>query len=71
MAKLPKRIETFLDENFPADEDLAAYVICIAKRDKTIVVAQGYNNGEVRDKVAKALAQHMATWEGSRDPGQS
>lgn len=60
---LPKRVTEFLSENFPADESLAGYVICIAKRDKTIVVAQGYDNAEVRDKVQKALNRHMDIWE--------
>lgn len=64
MPELPKQIEKFLAENFPADEDLAAYVICIAKRDKTIVVAQGYDSLEVRDKVAKALNREIEMWEG-------
>jgi hypothetical protein len=63
MAKLPKHIIKFLDESWPEDGELAGYVICIAKRDKTMVVAQGYDSPEVRDKVAKALKQHMATWE--------
>lgn len=38
--KLPPHIVKFLTENFPADGDLAGYVICIAKRDKTLNVVQ-------------------------------
>lgn len=64
MADLPRHIAKFLQENFPSDNDLAGYVICIANRDKTINVAQGFDSIEVRDKVAKALNQHMALWEG-------
>jgi hypothetical protein len=61
---LPEKIEKFLAEHFPADDlDLAGYVICIAKRDKTMVVAQGYDNIDTRDKVAKALNRHIELWE--------
>jgi hypothetical protein len=56
-------IAKFLADNLPADKDLAGYVICIARRDKTITVAQGYDNAEVREKVSKALNQHIAMWE--------
>jgi hypothetical protein len=68
--KIPAHIIKFLEENLPADKDLAGYVICIANRDKTIAVAQGYDSADVRDKVAVALAQHMVAWEGSRSGGQ-
>jgi hypothetical protein len=68
---LPKHIVKFLEENFPAEKDLAGYVICIANRDKTLTVVQGYDSMEVRDKVSKALAQHTATWEGSFTVGQA
>jgi hypothetical protein len=60
---IPENIEKFLADNFPDDGDLAGYVICIAKHDKTIVVAQGYDNIDTRDKVAKALNRHIELWE--------
>jgi hypothetical protein len=66
MADLPQRLIDFLKENFPEEKDLAGYVICIANRDKMLHVAQGFDSAEVRDKVAKALNEHMALWEGPR-----
>lgn len=69
--KLPPRIIEFLTENFPPDDNLAGYVLCIANRDKTLNVAVGFDNAEVRDKVQKALNEHIALWEGSPDPAKT
>lgn len=63
---LPTHILEFLKENFPTDDNLAGYVICIANRDKTLNVIQGFDSSEVRDKVAKELSEHMAFWEGPK-----
>jgi hypothetical protein len=60
--KLPNHIIKFLAENFPTDEDLAGYVICIAKRDKTLHIAQGYDSSEVRDKVLKEMTSEVLAW---------
>lgn len=57
-------IAKFLADNLPADENLAGYVICIANRDKTYVVAQGYDSLEVRDKVSKKLMEEITNWPG-------
>lgn len=62
MADLPKHLIDFLKENFPDDKDLAGYVICIAKRDKSYVVAQGYDSAEVRDKVFAKLSDEVKAW---------
>ncbi|MCK1275593.1 hypothetical protein IVB46_10155 [Bradyrhizobium sp. 61] len=62
MSSVPPRITKFLEENFPADDNLAGYVICIARRDKTMTVLQGHDSPEVRDKVGVALADHIAKW---------
>jgi hypothetical protein len=57
-------ITKFLADNLPPDEELAGYVICLAKRDKTYVVAQGYDSPEIRDKVSKKLIEEMTSWPG-------
>jgi hypothetical protein len=62
MANVPAHITKFFEENFPDDADLAAYVICIARRDKTFVVKQAYDSAEVRDKVGARLAEEVAKW---------
>lgn len=64
MTNVPARITKFLEENFPADDNLAGYVICIARRDKTMTTVQGYDSNEVRDKLAAKLAEEMAKWPG-------
>lgn len=61
-AVLPPHIVQFLKDNFPAEEDLAGYVICIAKRDKSYAVAQGYDSEEVRDKVSAKLFDEISEW---------
>jgi hypothetical protein len=62
MADLPPHLVQFLKDNFPAEKDLAGYVIFIANRDKSFVLAQGYDSAEVRDKVSARLIVEMNTW---------
>jgi hypothetical protein len=68
MSNVPARIAKFLEENFPKEADLAGYVICIANRDKSFTVMQGYDSPEVRDKVGTKLAEEISKWSGPVSP---